>query len=706
MRGRASGAAQQQDTSSFALGGGLDLVTPAIRISPGVCIAALNHEPRPEGYRRCDGFERFDGQPSPSSQSYWLISFASGSTQVTAGQTVTGGTSGATGIAVIAGILASGSYGGGNAAGTLVLRQVSGTFQNAEALKVSGSTVATSSSTAAARGASNDTNDQTYLQDAIEQARGLIQPVPGSGSILGVWYYSGVCYAFRNNVGATAAVMYKSTASGWSAVSLGRYIRFTAGSGVGFAEGNTVTGGTSGATAVIKRIGLTAGTYSGNNAVGHLVFTSVTGAFINNEALKVGGVTIATSNGADTAITLLPSGTYEFINYNFYGATNLKRMYGCDGVNPAFEFDGTVFAPIFTGMAVDTPNHIQENYEHLFLSFPGGSLQNSGIGTPLVWTVITGADEIGMGDDVTAMISNFSGIMVVYAKNKTSILYGTDSSSWQLKDLSIVDGCFPGSAQLLLQPTTYNNFGIRVLDTIIPTVANFAPRTITTQIKPLIDGYNAAKTIPTASIRVRTKSQYRLFFGDGTGILLDLSTPGQGGALNQFFPINYGKTVRCTCSEKDPNGNEVLFFGSDDGYVYQLDSGTSFDGQPVNAYLRLAFYNLKSPTQFKRWHKASVQLQTAAINSAIYCSADFSDGDPDYPSQGQITADVAAGGGFWDVATWDQFYWSSRVIGLASCRIEGEGTSISLAIASSMTYQAPYVASGVTFHWTPRRLQR
>lgn len=711
MASKGSARPATQLTTQFAVGGGLDLVTPAIIKTPGLCISALNHEPRPEGYRRIDGHERFDGRPAPSAQSYWLITFTGGSAAINVGDTVTGNTSGATGVAVLAGIVVSGSYGASNAVGTVVLRLVTGTFVNAEALKVGGVTKSTSSSAALSRAASPDSLDNTYLGNAMEAARALIQPVPGSGPILGVWYYNGVCYAFRNNVGGSAALMYASSAAGWTAVNLGSTLAFSTGGTTPITEGQTITGATSGASGVVKRIVVTTGvgiwdTTSSANA-GVLVFQTITGTFSNAENLQVSAVTMAEVVGTQAVTTLLPGGSFEFITNNFFGASNLKRMYGCDGVNKAFEFDGTVFVPISTGMPVDAPNHIQANYNHLFLSFPGGSIQNSSIGLPYLWSAILGAAEIGLGDDVTGMLAGYNSIMVIYGRNKTSILYGTDATTWQLKDLSIVDGAYPGTAQLLINPTTYDNFGIRGLETIVPTIANFAPATLSTQIRPLIDAYNSNLVTPTASLRVRRKNQYRLFFSDGTGIVMDMSTSGSNGSpIPQFMPLNYGKTVRCACSAKDNDGNELEFFGSDDGYIYQADSGNNFDGQPVTAFLRLAFNNIKSATQNKRFHKATLELASAQPNTAIICSAEFSGGDPNQPGQQPETFSVSGAGAFWDEANWEQFYWSSQIIGIAEARIDGAGTNISLSIGSTLTYETPYVVSGVTIHYSMRGLKR
>lgn len=74
------------------------------------------------------------------------IDFANGDTAISAGDTVTGGTSGAYGQAEVDATLESGSYGGGDAAGYIVLRGVTGTFVDTEDLEVSAAKVAEAAS--------------------------------------------------------------------------------------------------------------------------------------------------------------------------------------------------------------------------------------------------------------------------------------------------------------------------------------------------------------------------------------------------------------------------------------------------------------------------------------------------------------------------------------------------------------------------------
>src|SRR5579859_1996614 len=54
-------------TKYYPFNGGLDIVTPALSVDPGFALAMVNFEPWFNGgYRRVDGYEKFDGRAKPS----------------------------------------------------------------------------------------------------------------------------------------------------------------------------------------------------------------------------------------------------------------------------------------------------------------------------------------------------------------------------------------------------------------------------------------------------------------------------------------------------------------------------------------------------------------------------------------------------------------------------------------------------------------
>ena len=118
------------------------------------------------------------------------------------------------------------------------------------------------------------------------------------------------------------------------------------------ATGDTLTGAVSGATAVLTNVALQSGSWAAGDAAGYFIMASATGAF-QAEAVNIGaGGDFATIAADKVANTLVAGGKFEFVNYNFGGHVSTKKMYGVDGVSPAFEYDGTVFTPIPTGMTI------------------------------------------------------------------------------------------------------------------------------------------------------------------------------------------------------------------------------------------------------------------------------------------------------------------------------------------------------------------
>jgi len=63
----------------FPLTGGLNMVDPALSITPGECVSADNFEVDIRGrYQRIDGYERADGQTLPSDITIYRIPFTTG----------------------------------------------------------------------------------------------------------------------------------------------------------------------------------------------------------------------------------------------------------------------------------------------------------------------------------------------------------------------------------------------------------------------------------------------------------------------------------------------------------------------------------------------------------------------------------------------------------------------------------------------------
>ena len=658
------------------LGGGLDQVTPTLSLPPGVARRAANFECSiTGGYTRITGYERFDGRPSPSAAVYnILVCSITGSVSV--GNTVTGASSAATGYVIAV------------TSTNIVITKEVGTFVATEALNVGASPVATITSI---QGVSADgLTDATYKNAAADVYRTDITTVPGTGSILGVAYYNGNLYAWR------LTSMYKSTSAGWVAVTLGKELSFSTGTAA-IVDGNTVTGATSGATGVVARVVLQSGTFASGNAAGRLILSSSTGVFSSGENLTVAASVKAISGGAATQITLTTGGRYETVIANFGGGTANYKLYGCDGVNRAFEFDGTTFVPIATGMSVDTPNHIAFHKQHLFLTF-GASVQFSGLGYPYQWTPLLGAGEIAMNGSVTNLLvlpgDQSSGALGIYTRNDTSVLYGTSSANFSLSAFNTGTGAYPYTAQNMDQAYVLDDRGIMSLGTSL-NFGNFVPASLSMTIPRFI---NTHRQLSVGSTVNRDKGQYRVFFSDGTGLYMTILN----GRVLGTMPVEFADAINCCIDSESPTGGTVQFFGSTNGYVYQMDMGTSFDGTAIASNINLVYNSIKSPRILKRYRKASVEL-TGDSYAEIQFGYDLGYRTLALTQAADASYQNDLRSNYWDEMIWDNFVWDGADTSPSEIEVTGTAENMAIRISTVSDLFEPFTVNNIIVHYTQRR---
>lgn len=562
--------------------------------------------------------------------------------------------------------------------------------------------------------------------DADTQAtlRAAIEAVPGQGPVRGVWVYDGHLYAFRDSEGGEGR-MYRDSAAGWVQQTFGSVLDFNTGTAE-FVEGEVLTGGTSGATATIERLVLQSGTFSGGDAQGYMVLSNVSGTFQAETVTSPSGSATAT---AITGVKLSPGGVYEFVNHNFYGATKRKRMYFANGTGSAMEWGGDVLSPIRTGNdegtleevvsilarnddtilarndddiiargEFDIPSYIAEYRNHLFLAYEAGAIIHSGIGEPLDYRAIAGAGEISFGDAVTGFVSNAASALVVFARNRIEYIAGNDSSDFQMFPISDNAGCYARTSQMSGNDPIYlDDGGIRNLSATA-SFGDFRMGTMTQLIEPLFKTKRAAGVNPKTAMTVKAKDQYRLFFDDRSGL-----TVYRGRKSPEVMPFMLPVDVFCACSgELNPQEGERHFIGCEDGFVYELDSGTSFDGEAVQAYIRLAWNTERTPAQKKRFHKATVEVDCEEdIDIGVTFALDFNiPGNPGSASQRDY--DVSAGSqSFVPVADYDDIDWTKPVQGLLEAYLDGIGQNMALTIITEHTLEKPHTLSAMTtnFSW-------
>lgn len=387
------------------------------------------------------------------------------------------------------------------------------------------------------------------------------------------------------------------------------------------------------------------------------------------------------------------NGRHEFTEGNVYGTESGRALYGVGGRKP-FEL---TLSGTFTELA-DAPSgavYIELFKNHLFLGFTEGSLQHSTTGDPADWDAATGsAGEIGVGQTLTGLVLGRGGVLHVLCRDSIQTLYGSSSADWRLEVTVPNSGARPYSGQSLMQPYFIAERGIGSLEAT-NAYGDFRPMQPGYQVEPIFLADNLFTRVKASAIS-KQRAQYRVWFDNGTGVYMSPT-----GITTVRFPAQ----VEVAYSGERDTGAEVLLFGDDEGNVYRLDNNaTSFNGEPIEAFLTLAYNAIKSPSIRKRFRRVFWDVRSGS-NANISILTDFDYGRVETATPRREFIQFLLGGGLWDVANWNQFSWSSPSLGQEPMNVSGTGTAINFAIYSKSDSE-PHEILGYDIHFEQRRPRR
>lgn len=690
---------------TFQLEGGLDLVTPTLSLKAGAAREAMNWEISISGgFGRIHGYERFDGRAgNPSDAQYSVFSVAS-TVGLAVGDAInnagapTLGTATATIIAI--------------SAGSVYYTQVVNSFAVGHFVRV-GAGANIGPITAVGLTAITAVLNATYTALAANVYRALIGTVGGascSGPVLGLAQLGGVYYAWRNNIGGTALTMWKATTAGWASVALGFELSFAASGTTPIVDGAAITQGA--VTGTVARVVLETGTWAAGTAAGRLILSATSAPWVAAGNILVAAViraTVTAPAGSATylgaAITLLPSGRVQAVSSNF-GGIQSNKLYGCDNNNRGFEFDGTTYVPIRTGMATDKPDNVSVHKNYLLFTF-GPSIQFSALGLPYQWSAVLGAGEFVVSDVVTGLVvlpgNQGTGALGVYTKGNTYILYGSAASganAFNLIQFNTGFGAAKYSIQAMESCYVLDDRGVVGMSASL-NYGNFDTSTLTLNIRQIIQANRGRLT---ASALNREKSQYRIFYSDGTGIFMTINNGKYAGAMPVLFP----NPVTCWCESSAiaTIGAEISYFGSTDGYVRRMDVGTSFDGAVIDSLLTLNFNSIRSSRVLKRWRKASLEISSDALyvqTNIGYNLAYAETAYKDQPGASAVSYSRDSKAAYWDSFTWDRFNWDFTAVGPLEIEMIGTGENMSMTFNGSSAIVGAFTINTITLHYSMRR---
>ena len=674
---------RQKKSDTIILGGGLDLVTPSLSVDPGRLLEVKNYEcDLNGGYRVAAGFERFDGRDSPTDSSFFAIVVESIAGTFQLLETLTGGTSGATGVLTTIGV--DGLY----------FVSPTGAFVAGETLTggISGATGTTVSEAFENAILSDDEVRNDVRYDKEIYFRDLIQEVPGINAIRGVFRHEEITLAVRD-FDAMTARMYKASAAGWVQITSSHIIFFDT-KVSDFPLPGTTIHDSGGNDAILHRVSFefTAAT------VGFIIVTGYTAGFDNDDVIREGATPLATVSEDAAEVTLLPGGKNEWRSHNFTGAVDFYRVYTADGVNPAFEYDpiADVLSPIYTDQlnrADDIPAFVETFRNHLFVGFVRGLVRNSEPGDPFLWDAAAGTLEIAVGAAVTGF-DVVPGSLIVTTRRTTHALKGTTSADFIFDVASSKTGATAYTVQHIGTTYMVDDRGIIELSRV-QAFGDFENATVSRKIQPLIK--RLRKDLVASTINL-SNNIYKMFTSDGIGVALTF----QEGEVNGFGVYDYGLNINVMSNAEDENGDERIFFGGDTGLVYEQEKGVSFDGEEKEVWLKTVFQFIGSQTVRKRFFRAffDVDISGRAEQAVI---AEYSKGSQDV-QQTDVTDELLAGApSAWDIGDWDLATFDANRASDMYADLTGTGDSISIILYSKSAKDDIFTLKDVVYHYKLRR---
>jgi hypothetical protein len=399
--------------------------------------------------------------------------------------------------------------------------------------------------------------------------------------------------------------------------------------------------------------------------------------------------------------TLLPNGRYEMVVANFTAGPTSTKIYGCDGVNPPFQFDGTTYTAITTTGMSFPPEHIYAFKGHLFLAYKT-SVIHSALGNPLDYQIINGAGEIGTSDNVTGFLvqpgTGDGGALAIYGRNTIYMLYGSSSADWKFVTFGVGVGGIPFTMQNLADSYTLDDRGIISMKSSL-NYGNFDTGSLTYNIATVLSAHRA---LASASSVNRQYSQYRVFFSDGYGIFCTIANSESVG----HGIVQYPDPVLCAWDGEWADGSPVSIFGTSSGHVMQNDVGTSFDGALINGYFVTNINISKQLRIHKRFRKCVLEVQGEHYTEfSVGYNFDWASTDIAqhlFSSTGVALSGTSA----WDSFYWDNFYWDGRTISPSYLELNGSGENIQLIVSTNSDFVAEFSVNSAILHYTLRRGKR
>jgi hypothetical protein len=432
--------------------------------------------------------------------------------------------------------------------------------------------------------------------------------------------------------------------------------------------------------------------------------------------LSSGGATLAISPELDTspapandaAITFLSmsresAGKTRFSRYNYTGTEKIAIV---DGTNVPALYDNTTFTALNdcptdvngAGFVVNFKNQLFFGKSNL-LTFTAPYTDND-------FTAAAGSGTISLGAVITGLIV-FRQQLIIFTESSIFQLVGNTIADFQLQPVTTDIGCVDtdtiqevGGDIMFLGPD-----GLRLLSGT-DRIGDFGLGVVSKAIQKEVTSFITANT-SFASVVIRNKSQYRIL-GYNTNItqenaqgILGTQFSGQGGEGMAWGEL---RGIRAYVADSRFYQNtETIVFANDDGYLYQMEDGNSFDSLNIQTTFATPFMPINDPRVRKTFYKAFLYTDPqGSVSFDMSLKLDFDQRNSIQPTQIEFNNDTGEvafyGSASYFKAGQASSVYSSKLVTLFETQLIGSGFTASIQFESDST-DPPFSLDAITLEF-------
>ena len=372
--------------------------------------------------------------------------------------------------------------------------------------------------------------------------------------------------------------------------------------------------------------------------------TEVTGSgpILALKVISSGRIIVARKNASNETEYYYGTGTNWISMGNTVGTNGGKVRhveFNLDGDDKVVFVDGTNFPVIYntSGNVIDlldvTDSADVSGAEHVAI-FKNTAFYSKGnnifFTAPFTvddFDVANGAGSINVGSDVTGL-AVFRDQLIVFTTNSIKRLTGSTSADFQMSPITDRIGCINGDTIqevggdiIYLAPD-----GLRLLSAT-DRIGDFALDVASDKIqKDAVDFLNTASIF--SSVILREKAQYRIF----AYVSSERSDTAKGLLATKFISqgasgLSWATTKGIKAYVADSryaNDQETVAFANEDGYIYILNTGNTFDLDIIEAIYESPFMPISDPQVRKTFYKMTLYAEpTGSMNLDVNLKYDF-----------------------------------------------------------------------------------